>query len=69
LWRLNAYWRYEQVPGGVLIECESVSLSRSVPFVFKPLVNPIANRLARGSLESTLTSLRAVLAPTRKSAS
>ena len=28
LWRLNAYWRYEQVDGGVLIECESVSLSR-----------------------------------------
>ena len=32
LWRLNAYWRYEQVNGGVLIECESVSLSRGVPF-------------------------------------
>jgi putative flippase GtrA len=65
LWRLNAYWRYEEVPGGVLIECESVSLSRSVPLIFTPLVNPIANRLARGSLESTLNSLRAVLAPGR----
>ena len=32
LWRLNAYWRYEAVPGGVLIECESVSLSRAVPY-------------------------------------
>lgn len=67
LWRLNAYWRYEQVPGGVLIECESVSLSRSVPLLFKPLVNPIANSLARGSLESTLVSLRTVLAPQRRS--
>jgi putative flippase GtrA len=63
LWRLNAYWRYEEVPGGVLIECESVSLSRSVPFVFRPLVNPIANRLARESLEGTLTTLRTVVAP------
>ena len=69
LWRLNAYWRYEEVPGGVLIECESVSLSRSVPMLFRPLVNPIANRLARGSLESTLISLRGVLAPQLKSAS
>jgi len=22
LWRLNAYWRYEQVAGGVIAECE-----------------------------------------------
>src|SRR4029079_10267247 len=22
LWRLNAYWRYEAVPGGMIIECE-----------------------------------------------
>ncbi|MBA2302646.1 MAG: GtrA family protein [Acidobacteria bacterium] len=61
LWRLNAYWRYEQVGDGVLIECESVSLSRSVPFVARPLVGPIANRIARGSLERTLRSLRALL--------
>ena len=53
----------------MLIECESVSLSRSVPMLFRPLVNPIANRLARGSLESTLISLRGVLAPQLKSAS
>jgi putative flippase GtrA len=38
LWRLNAYWRYEQVDGGVLLECESVSLSRSVPFVLRPFI-------------------------------
>ena len=61
LWRLNAYWRYEQVPGGVIIECESVSLSRSVPLVLRPLVTPIANRLARESLRSTLTTLRSLL--------
>jgi len=62
LWRLNAYWRYEQVGDGVLIECESVSLSRSVPFVVRPLVGPIANRIARESLARTLRSLRAFLA-------
>lgn len=61
LWRLNAYWRYEEVPGGVIVECESVSLSRGVPFMLRPLVTPIANRLARESLRSTLTTLRGVL--------
>jgi hypothetical protein len=29
LWRLNAYWRYEEVAGGVIAECESISLSRT----------------------------------------
>ena len=62
LWRLNAYWRFEQVGNGVLIECESVSLSRSVPFLVRPLVGPIANRIARESLERTLRSLRTFLA-------
>lgn len=61
LWRLNAYWRFEQVGDGVIIECESVSLSRSVPLLVRPIVGPIANRIARESLERTLKSLRTYL--------
>jgi hypothetical protein len=61
LWRWNAYWRYEEVEGGVLVECESVSLSRSVPLLVRPIVNPIANRLARESLRGTLATLRTML--------
>ncbi len=60
LWRLNAYWRYEAVAGGVLIECESVSLSRKVPLLLRP-ITPIVDGVARDSLERTLRSLRAVL--------
>lgn len=59
LWRLNAYWRYQAVPGGVLVECESLSLSRSTPFGLGPLVGPYITRVARESMERTL---RAVLA-------
>ena len=62
LWRLNAYWRYEQAGGGVLIECESVSLSRSVPVLLRPLISGIVEGVARDSLERTLTSLRRALA-------
>jgi putative flippase GtrA len=61
LWRLNAYWRYEAVNGGVLIQCESVSLSRSVPFVLKPFVMGTVERIARESLQKTLTGLRRAL--------
>jgi putative flippase GtrA len=61
LWRLNAYWRFEQAGDGVLIECESVSLSRSVPYLLRPIASPIVNRIARESLERTLRSLRVFL--------
>jgi dolichol-phosphate mannosyltransferase len=61
LWRLNAYWRYEAAPGGVLIECESVSLSRAVPFVLRPFATGLVEGLARESLERTLTGLRTYL--------
>jgi hypothetical protein len=65
LWRLNAYWRYEQVDKGVLIECESASLSRGVPFGLAWLVNSKVEGIARESLEKTLVSLRAELARLR----
>ena len=31
LWKLNSYWRYSQIGANVLIEVESLSLSREVP--------------------------------------
>jgi dolichol-phosphate mannosyltransferase len=65
LWRLNAYWRYEAAPGGVLIECESVSLSRAVPFVLRPFATGLVEGLARESLERTLTGLRTYLTAPR----
>ena len=33
LWRLNWYWRYEGRPDGVVLEVESLTLSRGVPFL------------------------------------
>jgi putative flippase GtrA len=61
LWRLNAYWRYEAVGNGVLIECESVSLSRGVPALLRPFVTGTVEGLARESLQRTLTGLRKYL--------
>ncbi len=58
LWRLNSYWRYEQVNGGVIVECESISLSRSIPSFLEFFVRPIIDRVARESMERTLASMR-----------
>jgi putative flippase GtrA len=59
LWRLNAYWRFEQHGDGVIVECESMSLSRAVPALVRPVAGPIVTRVARESLERTLAALRA----------
>lgn len=58
LWRMNSYWRYEQVDGGVIVELESLTLSRSVPMGLGLLVTPIINRIARESIASTLEQIR-----------
>jgi hypothetical protein len=59
LWRWNSYWRYEQGPQGVVAECESVSLSRSMPFGLRSLIRPLVAGVARESMERTLASLQA----------
>jgi putative flippase GtrA len=64
LWRLNAYWRYEAVNGGVLIECESISLSRDVPAILKWFIGGMVEGVARDSLERTLASLKRALVTT-----
>jgi hypothetical protein len=58
LWRLNSYWRYEEADGGVYIECESISLSRGIPFGFGWIVGSYVESVPRESLETTLTSIR-----------
>lgn len=58
MWRLNAYWRYEQVPGGVIVELESLTLSRPVPFGLTAVVRPIIDRVARESIVRTLDGIR-----------
>jgi hypothetical protein len=57
-WRLNSYWRYEQVDGGVIVELESLTLSRDVPLGLRVVVEPLIDRVARESLGRTLESLR-----------
>jgi len=58
LWRWNAYWRYEQVAQGVVVECESVTLSRTVPLLLRPVAGPIIGHVARESMDRTLSVFR-----------
>jgi hypothetical protein len=58
LWRMNAYWRYEQVPGGVIVDLESITLSRGIPLGLGTVVRPLINRVARESMSRTLDNIR-----------
>lgn len=55
---LNSYWRYEAVNGGVAVELESLTLSRGIPSVFRPIVAPIVRSIARESMCRTLDNVR-----------
>ena len=61
LWRLNSYWRYQQVAEGVIVECESVSLSRDIPRLLRWMAAPLINRAARDILSRTLGQMAEVL--------
>lgn len=58
LWRLNTYWRFAEQDAGTVMECEAISLSRSVPMLLAPVVNPIVRSLPEESLKRTLDLTR-----------
>ena len=58
LWRLNSYWRYRAVDGGVLVELESLTLGRDIPSLVRPIAAPIIRHIARESMGRTLEHLR-----------
>lgn len=61
LWRLQSYWRYTQVGADVRVDLESLSLSRAVPLVARPVARPVIDRIARESLVRTLDSVKRFL--------
>jgi hypothetical protein len=61
LWRLNSYWSFTRIHGGLQIECEAVSLTRDVPVGLGWLVTPVIADLPREALEFTLRATRNAL--------
>jgi hypothetical protein len=64
LWRLNSYWRFEERDGGVYIQCESISLTRGIPYGLGWAVRPFVTSIPRETLAFTLeTTRKALVAP------
>ncbi len=57
LWRLNTYWSYEERDGGLYMQIESVSLTRSIPMGLGWAIGPFVESVPRESLEFTLRSV------------
>lgn len=56
LWRLNTYWSYEERDGGLHMQIESLSLTRSIPTGLGWAIKPFVESVPRESLEFTLQS-------------
>jgi hypothetical protein len=62
LWRLYTYWRFLERDGGTYVQCEAISLTRSIPVVLGWLVGPFVSSIPRESLAFTLETTRKALA-------
>ncbi len=61
LWRLNTYWSYEERDGGLYLQVEAVSLTRSIPSGLGWAIGPYVASIPRESLEFTLNSAKQAL--------
>lgn len=61
LWRQNTYWTYAERDGGLYLQVESVSLTRSVPPGLGWAIRPLLDSVPRDSLLFTLQAVKQVL--------
>jgi hypothetical protein len=68
MWRLYSYWRIEEKDGGVYIENESITLTRTVPPLLAWLINPLTKSIPRDVLLHTLTNTQKAVMKNRTQA-
>lgn len=58
MWRINGYWFFEESDGGVFITCESITLTREIPFLLAKVLSPIVHELPAEALKTSLEQTR-----------
>ena len=61
LWRLNTYCSFEQRDTDTYMQCESVSLTRGIPFILSAFIRPFVTGIPRETLTFTLEAARRYL--------
>jgi hypothetical protein len=62
MWAMNTYWRFEERKGGVYVQCEAITLTRSIPFGLRWLIEPYITSIPHESLTETMNHTREALA-------
>ena len=57
-WGMNTYWKFEEKDGGVYVQCESITLTRDIPLLLKPIIEPFVTSVPKESLVGVLTHTR-----------
>ena len=57
-WRLNNYCSFEEREEGTLMQCESITLTRGIPFLLGVVVRPFVTGVPREKLTFTLQAAR-----------
>jgi hypothetical protein len=63
LWRLNSSWRFLERDGGTYVQCESITLTRSIPFALAFIIKPFITGIPKETLTFTLERTRDALRP------
>jgi hypothetical protein len=58
MWRINGYWFFQESDGGVFITCESITLTREIPFLMAKLLSPIVHEVPAEALKNSLEQTR-----------
>ena len=61
MWNLNTYWRFLERDDGTYIQCESLTLSRDVPFALAWIIRPLVTQMPKESLTFTMGKTREAL--------
>jgi hypothetical protein len=62
LWKLCTWWHIEEKNGGTYIQVEAIELSRTVPFAFVWIVNPIIRSVPKTFLSHLLSATQKAVA-------
>ncbi|HET6143178.1 MAG TPA: hypothetical protein VFE02_06685 [Candidatus Acidoferrales bacterium] len=66
LWRLNSYWRLQEKDGGVYLQNESITLTRTIPILLAWIANPLIKSLPRDVLAHMLNDTQIAVAKKAK---
>jgi hypothetical protein len=61
VWRANGYWFFEESDGGVFITCQSVTLTRDIPFLLAKVLSPLVHELPAEALKTSLEQTRSTI--------